>query len=176
MKILALDISTSSTGWFVSKASYGKIEPAPALSFPDKLCFFRDEIEKLLVCYKPEVVVIEDTYFRFGNVHTLKQLVKFGAVAMEVAARRKIQVETITATQARKFCCGKQEGEFKKKEVFAYFVNKYGLHDWKFSSHNDITDAMALHWGYREKQAAKKKADKKKARREAAGIRPTDQK
>jgi len=167
MKLLALDISTTSTGWFVSKASCGRIEPVSTLPFPEKLCYFRDEVEKLLVRYKPDVAVIEDTYFRFGNVHTLKQLVKFAGVAAEVCARHKVQVETLTATQARKFCCGHQEGEFKKKEVFAYFVNKYGLHDWKFTSHNDITDAMALHWGYREKQAATKKADKKKARREA---------
>ena len=175
MKLLALDISTTCTGWFISKASYGKIEPDASMPFPDKLCYFRDEIEKLLNRYKPDVVVIEDTYFRFGNVHTLKQLVKFGAVAMEVVARRKIQVETITATQARKFCCGNQEGEFKKKEVFAYFVNKYGLHDWKFSSHNDITDAMALHWGYREKQVAKKKTDTKKARAKTPRIRPSQE-
>lgn len=149
----------------MSKASCGVIAPDEKLSFPDKLCFFRDEVEKLLKKYKPTVVVIEDTYFRYGNVHTLKQLVKFGGVATEVCARLGIKTETLTATQARRFCCGQQEGKFKKEEVFKYFVEKYELGDWTFASHNDITDAMALHWGYREKERLEKTGNKKKARR-----------
>src|SRR5574338_484719 len=111
MKLLALDISTKSTGWFISKASCGVITPSEDLSFPEKLVFFRDEVERLLRKYKPEVVVIEDTYF-ISNIHTLKQLVKFGGVAAEVCTRMGIKTATLTATQARRFCCGPQEGKF----------------------------------------------------------------
>jgi Holliday junction resolvasome RuvABC endonuclease subunit len=105
-----------------------------------------------LVKYKPALVVIEDTYLRFGNAQTLKQLTRFSGVAMEICFRSSAEVELITATQARKFCCGTHTGEFKKKEVFRYFVDKYGLSDWKFESDNDKTDAMALVWGYIEKE------------------------
>lgn len=162
MKILALDISTKSTGWFVTKRSCDVIAPDPGLSFPEKLAVFRENVVYLVEKYKPDVVVIEDTYLRF-NPHTLKQLSQFAGVAMEVCGSRGIKVDTITATQARKHCCGKQEGAFKKREVFKYFAEKYGLEDWTFSEHNDITDAMALSWGYREIQGVKKKGDKKKA-------------
>ena len=163
MKILALDISTKSTGWFVSKRSCGLIAPDPKLSFPDKLSFFRKQVLFLIKKYKPTVVVIEDVYLRFGNAQTMKQLARFSGVAMEVCAYASVEVKSITATQARKHCCGKQEGEFKKPEVFAFFTAKYNLTDWVFKKHNDITDAMALSWGYRDMQK-NKIPSKKRAR------------
>jgi Holliday junction resolvasome RuvABC endonuclease subunit len=157
MKILALDVSTRSTGWFITKRSCGKIIPGKNLSFGEKLVFFRQELDKLLRKYKPDVVVIEDVYYRpgFGNIHTLKTLVKFAGVAIELCTSLGIETEIITATTARKHCCGDQEGKFGKREVFDFFVKKYKL-DWNYDEHNDITDAMALSWGYRKIQKAKK--------------------
>ena len=40
--------------------------------------------------------------------------------------------------------------------------DEYKLKDWTFTSHNDITDAMALSWGYREKQKLENKSSRKK--------------
>jgi len=166
MKILALDISTKSTGWFITKRSCGKIVPDKNLSFNEKLVFFRWELDKLLHKYRPDVVLVEDAYYRpgFGNIHTLKSLVKFAGVALELCASRGIYTEVITASSARKHCCGKQRGKFGKKEVFNYFVDKYDLRDWTYEQHNDVTDAMALLWGYREIQRLEKKKSKEKAR------------
>jgi Holliday junction resolvasome RuvABC endonuclease subunit len=161
MKILALDVSTKSTGWFVTKRSCGKIVPDQTLSFGEKLVFFRTELDKLLRKYKPDIVVIEDAYYRpgFGNIHTLKALTKFTGVATELCASYGIEAEIITATKARKYCCGDQKG-LKKPDIFKYFVGKYGLDDWTYNEHNDITDAMALSWGYRGIQKAKNKENK----------------
>jgi len=152
MKILALDISTKSTGWFITKGSCGLIEPDPELPFSEKLSVFRKNVVYLIERYNPDVVVIEDTYLRF-NPRTLKQLSQFAGVAMEVCGSRKIQVDTITATQARKHCCGNQEGNFKKEQVFNYFVEKENFNtvcrrlfnrECNFSKDNDLTDAAAL--------------------------------
>lgn len=160
MKILALDVSTKSTGWFVTRRSCGKIVPDKKLSFGEKLVFFRKELDKLLRKYKPDVVVIEDAYYqpRKGSIHTLKVLSKFAGVALELCCSYDIETEIITATAARKHCCGDHEEKFGKQEVFDFFVEKYDL-DWNFKEHNDLTDAMALAWGYREIQRAKKKAN-----------------
>jgi len=167
MKVLGLDVSTKSTGWFLTKPSCGIIAPDPKLSFDEKLVVFRAELDRILIKYKPDVVVIEDAYYRpgFGNIHTLKALVKFAGVAQELCASKGIQTEIITATAARKHCCGAQEGKFKKQEVFNFFKTKYNLDDWTFNKHNDITDAMALSWGYREIQRVKKTDDPKKTRK-----------
>ncbi len=166
MKILGLDVSTKSTGWFVTKRSCGKIVPDKNLSFGDKLVFFRTEVSKLLCKYKPDIVVIEDAYYRpgFGNIHTLKALTKFAGVALELCASQDIPTEIITATTARKHCCGGHEGKFGKQEVFDFFVKKYSL-DWNYKEHNDVTDAMALSWGYREIQRLEKKNNTKEIRK-----------
>lgn len=163
MKILALDISTKSTGWFVSKRSCGVVLSSKDFTFAERLALFRIEIEQLVLKYKPDVVVIEDSYYRpgFGNIHTLKTLVKFAGVAIEVCGAHKIPVEIITATQARKYCCGSKK--LDKKGVFDYFVGKYELNAWTFAKDNDKTDAMALAWGYREIQKAKTKETKEKS-------------
>ena len=144
MKILALDVSTKSTGWFVTKRSCGKI----------------------VTDNKPDVVVLEDCYYRpgFGNIHTLKALTKFAGVAIELCTAYGIETEILTATTVRKHCCGNHEGKFGKQEVFDFFVEKFDL-DWTYEKHNDITDAMALSWGYREIQRTKEKGNKKKARK-----------
>jgi len=161
MKILALDVSTKSTGWFVTKKSCGKIEPDKKLSFGEKLVFFRTELDKLLHKHKPDVVVIEDAYYRpgFGNIHTLKTLVKFAGVAIELCTSHGIETEVITATAARKHCCGEQKEKFGKPEVFKFFIEKYEFHDWTYNAYNDLTDAMALAWGYREIKRLEEKSD-----------------
>lgn len=158
MKILALDVSTKSTGWFITKRSCGIIKP-PGDNFNDKLVYFRAELVKLLKKYKPDLIVIEDAYYRpgFGSIHTLKALVKFAGVAQELCVSKGIQTEIITATSARKYCCGRSGEKVTKQDVFDFFVEKYDLDDWTFNKHNDITDAMALSWGYREKQKLEKK-------------------
>ena len=152
MKVLALDISTKSTGWFITKRSCGLIEPSSELSFPEKLSFFRQHVLALLKKYKPDIVVLEDTYLRF-NPSTLKKLSQFAGVAMETCNSMNTEVRVITATQARKNCCGEQPKGFKKREVFNYFVQKENFdevcnrlfnRDCSFEEDNDITDAAAL--------------------------------
>jgi len=167
MKILGLDVSTRSTGWFIAKRSCGIISPDPKASFEEKLVVFRIELDYLLSKYNPDLVVIEDAYYRpgFGSIHTLKALVKFAGVAQELCESKGIQTEIITATMARKYCCGRSGEKVTKQDVFDFFVEKYDLDDWTFNKHNDITDAMALSWGYREKQRLEKKGDKKKTRK-----------
>jgi len=159
-KILALDISTKSTGWFVTKRFCGAIK-TPEDSFEDKLVYFREELMKLLGRYRPHLVVIEDVYYqpRKGSIHTLKTLSRFSGVAMEASRSFGCEVEVITATMARKYCCGRSGEKVTKEDVFNFFVEKYDLDDWTFNKHNDITDAMALSWGYREKQRIKTKSN-----------------
>ena len=65
MKILGLDVSTKSTGWFVTRRSCGKIVPDKKLSFGEKLVFFRKELDKLL---KHDLWWDADTCLKYGLV------------------------------------------------------------------------------------------------------------
>lgn len=147
MRLLGLDISTKSTGWFVDKENNGIIATDEKAKLENKLVQFRKELNFILKTHKPKIVVIEDVHYRrgFSNIHTVKLLAKFGGVATELAASKKIKVELLTATSARKTL--QLEGKVTKEDVFNYFNSEYNM-NWDFKKHNDITDAWMLHFAY----------------------------
>lgn len=147
MKILALDVSTKSTGWFLDQENNGLIVIDSKLDFPQKLVLFRKELNKILKGFKPKTVVMEDVHYRrgFSNIHTVKALSKFGGVATELAASKRMKVVLMTATSARK-ALG-LEGKVSKEDVFNHFNSEYDM-GWEFKEHNDITDAWMLHYAW----------------------------
>lgn len=149
MKTLALDISTRSTGWFIDKENCGIIKIDTKLEFPKKLVLFRKELAVIIKEHKPKRIVMEDVHYRrgFSNIHTVKALSKFGGVATELAASKRIKTVLMTATAARKSLG--LEGKVTKEDVFNYFNDEYGL-NWNFKEHNDITDAWMLHFAHEE--------------------------
>lgn len=150
MKILALDISTKSTGWFIDKDNCGIIKIDSKLELPKKLVVFRKELNKILKQFKPKTVVIEDVHYHrgFSNIHTVKMLSKFGGVATELAASKRMEIVLMTASMARK-ALG-LERKVTKQDVFEHFNSKYNM-GWTFKVHNDITDAWVLQFAYIKK-------------------------
>ena len=145
--ILALDLSSSSTGfavlrkgrWNKSGASYGLIKISPKLSLAERLVKLRDELTKLIKTVKPTFIVIEDV-FKGRNIKTMKLLARFNGVAIELS-RRLIKKDpmVVLAAEVRSYLeCGR-----KKEEAFEYVCNRYNL-DWKFSKMNDVADAVCL--------------------------------
>lgn len=145
--ILALDVSSRSTGWCVfragrwnkSKASYGFIKIPSSLSFPQRLVRFRNELHEVIKAVKPTNIVIEDV-FKGRNVTTMKLLARFNGVAVELSRRAlRKDPEVVMATEVRAFLgCGRT-----KEEAFRYVCKRYKL-DWSFNKMNDITDALCL--------------------------------
>jgi crossover junction endodeoxyribonuclease RuvC len=145
--ILALDVSSSSTGfavlrqgrWNKSSVSYGLVKIPSGIPLGQRLVSFRDEIQKLLRSVKPDAIVIEDV-FSGRNVSTMKLLARFNGVAVEVS-RRYLKQEPLIAltTQVRAFLeCGRT-----KEDAFKYICSRYNL-DWSYNKMNDVTDALCL--------------------------------
>lgn len=145
--ILALDVSSSSTGfavlrdgrWNKSATSYGTIKISSKLTLPKRLVEFRDEVQSLIKRVKPTVIVIEDV-FSGRNVSTMKLLARFNGVAVEVS-RRAIKRDPIIALTAKvraNLECGRG-----KDDAFEYICSRYNL-DWNFNKMNDVTDALCL--------------------------------
>jgi Holliday junction resolvasome RuvABC endonuclease subunit len=145
--LLALDVSSSSTGyavfkngrWSKAKNSFGLIKTSSSMSLGERLCKFRNEVEELIDRVKPTHIVIEDV-FSGRNVKTMKLLARFNGVAVELSKRKTDTEPLIVLTASvRKFLkCGKS-----KEEAFAYICDRYNL-EWEFKKTNDITDAISL--------------------------------
>lgn len=144
--ILALDVSSSTTGyaviksgrWTKSESSYGIIKTSKKEDFPKRLVDFRNQLHKLIKRVKPTHIIIEDV-FKLRNVETLKLLARFSGVAVELSRRclRKNPTIVMTTKVRSHLECGKS-----KEEAFEYICDRYNL-DWPFSM-NDITDALCL--------------------------------
>ena len=150
MKIIGLDVSSKSTGWFVSRRSCGVIKINDKLNLPEKLVFFRQQLETILSKYKLQTLVLEDVHYRrgFSNIHTVKMLSKFGGVATELAASKGLDVILLTPSAARKTL--ELEGKVAKEDVFNHFNAEFDM-GWNFKEHNDITDAWMLQYAWKIK-------------------------
>jgi len=145
--ILALDVSSSSTGyavlrkgrWNKSKASYGLIKTPPSLSLAQRLVSFRNQLHAVIKEVNPTFIIIEDV-FKGRNVSTMKLLARFNGVAVELSRRvlRKDPIVVLAVEVRALLECGR-----KKEEAFAYVCKKYKL-DWTFNKMNDVADALCL--------------------------------
>lgn len=146
IKVLSLDVSASSTGWaFFSNRkrnnmSFGLIKTNPDFDAAERLCFFRQELVKLLHTFSPTHVVIEDVFLGF-NVKTLVLISKFAGVAIECCMAVSGVCPHIISTNTVKsyFKAENKEDVFNViKEIFEWDDNEVS-----FKKHNDITDSIA---------------------------------
>jgi len=148
-KILSFDVSSVCTGWSCLEnghlKEFGLIRISSKYTMPEKLYWFRNNVRGLLKIYKPDHVVVEETYLK--NVRTLKTLMQFISI-VNVETFNMIDKEPVfinTMTVRSHF------GLQTKLEVFEYLVKnyktrlKYLVFD---EGGNDITDSLlqALYW------------------------------
>ena len=145
MRILSLDIAASSTGWAFTfgqgrNIEYGLIKTSPKFSRPERLAFFRNELIKILLEFRPTHVVMEDVYAGL-NAKTLVTLAKFGGVVEECCKSvADIEPYIIHTNTVKAYFKAKN-----KEEVFNMIVD---IFDWgkdkvNFKKHNDLADAIA---------------------------------
>lgn len=162
MRILALDISSVSTGFAVLdnnklvKKGYGLIEMKQKLH-GERLAYFEDKVCDLFEKYEPTHFFIEDVYSG-PNRKTFKILCFYHGVAHKVSFKYlKKGPQALSPSEVRKII-GKrhdiklfptrQEKKLKKissKEMTFDFIKKqYRLRSFTFEKSNDVTDAIAL--------------------------------
>lgn len=143
-RILSLDISGSSTGWsfLSSKAKvykFGTIKTKNTMALAERLTLFRNELKDLIFKYKPEVILIEDTFVG-RNPAVNKLLSKFGGVAEQLVYEcLEVSPVIISNKTVKAFFCVK-----KKEQLFEVISS---LLDWSddcsFKEYNDMSDAIA---------------------------------
>ena len=146
MRVLSLDISASSTGWAFTfgqargQFHYGLIKTSPKFTLAERLAYFRIELIKLLIEFRPSHVVMEDVFAGL-NPKTLVMLAKFAGVAMEV-------IRSVAGVDPYIIHNNTVKSYFKaqnKQEVFSMIAD---ILEWEpekvsFKKHNDIADAIA---------------------------------
>lgn len=146
MKILALDVSSISTGVCVFnngkliKSSCELIKPPPRKTYGERLNTFEKALRGIIAKHSPDYVVLEDI-FRSRNIKTFKVLAMWRGVAINtVYDTLGLDCIGLMASEARALIEVKND----KLVVFNHIVKKYKLKDYDFDTHNDLTDAIAL--------------------------------
>lgn len=160
MRILAMDNALNHSGWvvledsgkgieFVIAKQYGVIMPKQTMSLGFKLHYNRSEMISLFKKYKPDVIVLEETYSG-NNLKTAARLnCAKGAFLLTAYELLGEDPACVTAATARK-CLGFKNN---KSEAFEFFQNKYELfrpegNTKKVRYADDITDAFVVGFWY----------------------------
>jgi Holliday junction resolvasome RuvABC endonuclease subunit len=146
MRVLSFDISASSTGWAFGfgqvrgKFEYGLIKTTPKFTRAQRLAYFRNEVIRLMMEFRPTHIVMEDVYAGL-NPKTLILLAKFAGVVEEVSVSiAGVEPYIIHTNTVKAYFKAKN-----KKQIFNFIAD---LLDWEsdkvsYKKHNDISDAIA---------------------------------
>ena len=144
--ILALDISSVSSGWSLMldgqlrMDAYGIIAPPKKESLGHKLLWFESAVKELINTYHPDQIIVEDI-FCFNKV-AFKCLAEYRGVAFKAVYELTGQdPHSMMAVEARKLVgvgC-------KKEQAWAGAMELFGLgKGWDYERDNDVVDSFVL--------------------------------
>ncbi len=147
MRILGIDPGIGRTGWGVIEVqnsnlkvqSFGCIETASTNAIGERLTQLFDEIERLIVEYKPDAVGIEELFFN-TNSKTAFVVGQARGVIMLAVARKKIPLAIYTPLQVKMAVTG--YGRAEKKQVGQMIKILLKLET--IPKLDDTTDALAI--------------------------------
>ncbi|AXF52466.1 MAG: crossover junction endodeoxyribonuclease [Caudoviricetes sp.] len=159
MKVLALDLSTHSSGWAGYNGSelsnYGLIK-ANSKDLIDRIHKIINQLYTLLSNSKPDIIVIEEVrppQENGQNVKTFKALSYLQAALVFLVHEhfKEIKIEFMYPSEWRKIC-GIQTGrgiqrKSLKEKVIKFVNDTFDMN----TDSDDIADAVGLGWGYLNK-------------------------
>lgn len=139
MRILALDLSLTETGW-VAKPQTGVLRPPRSHgSGTRRLAWFRDQVIEACRFYRPDLAVIEG--YAYGMARGASQshsLGELGGVVRLVLHDLHIPVAVVAPATLKKYATGR--GNARKEEVLVAAVKRLGYQE---ANHN-VADALWL--------------------------------
>ena len=130
MVIMAIDPSTTSTGWCIYEnkpIEYGRICPNKTLEYIDRVIYILKELNALKSKYKPEIIIIEQ--LAVTRNAKVAQMLAGLQVAIEVMFRQEeYLIVEARPTKWRAYCGikGKKREELKQNAV-NYIMSKYKI-------------------------------------------------
>ncbi len=146
MIIIGLDPGTATTGYGVIEKGktldvldYGCIITSPDLNPGERLKIISDELNKIILKYKPGFLAVESLYF-FKNMKTALPVSQVKGVILLAAAKKKIPVVEFTPLQVKMTVAG--YGRADKKQVQKMIQISLNLKE--FPKQDDAADALGV--------------------------------
>lgn len=112
-------------------------------SFDEKLFKILTEIEKAVIEFQPDVLVLEEA-FTGANIQSALRLAEVRGAIIYLAQKNKIKVEHIAARKVKKAITGK--GNASKESVASFLKFEFSLGDQEIPV--DASDALGIAYSY----------------------------
>jgi Holliday junction resolvasome RuvABC endonuclease subunit len=146
MKTLALDPSTSETGYCISEDGYilklGTIKPASSLDLIEKLIYIKEEMVRIVLDEHIDDLILEDIYLKFFTSYSALAKLQGALITKWWEIRFSKPVLYGKANEMRRIVGIK--GNAKKAEIMRELNKNLGTH---FTNDN-IADAVVLTLAY----------------------------
>lgn len=147
MLILGIDPGTSRIGWSIidvdgqvfKAVAYGCIESAPKIPLEEKLVTIYQEVQKLIIKYKPDLASLEQIFFA-SNAKTAIAVGHARGVIVLVSALAQIPVLSYTPLEVKLAICG--SGRADKYQVQQMVKRIFRLTS--IPKPDDTADALAI--------------------------------
>ncbi len=158
MIVLSIDLGLKCSGYIIGKVDNLKIDllkeneikPRVTNSLPQKLKLIYVELEKEIIIYRPEAIIVETLYSHHKHPTTLGLLSHVRGIIFLLAEQHKINVYEYSPTRARKSFLGR--GNVNSDQVKKMAENVVGK---KFKSVH-TADAYSLISAFSHTQKVKK--------------------
>lgn len=113
--VLSIDIGLRVCGYVLCEVKNleiklvkeGQIKPNPKASFPKKLNYIFEELEKEVISYSPKAIIVEKLYSHYRHPTTLGVLAQVRGVIALLAYQRGVSFFEYSPTRARKSFLGR---------------------------------------------------------------------
>lgn len=147
MKILGIDPGTSRVGFgliekqnsHIVMLDYGCLETEPNLPQEEKLLTIFRDFTRLLIEYKPDLVVLEKIFF-FKNAKTVIGVSQARGVILLAAKQANVPISEYTPLQVKMSIC--DHGRADKKQIQKMIVQWLKLSE--IPKPDDAADALAV--------------------------------
>ncbi|MCD6149284.1 crossover junction endodeoxyribonuclease RuvC [bacterium] len=122
MRVIGIDPGTATTGWAVigekagkvTPLAYGHISTSPKKTTAQRLKETADDIEEIILKYKPQEAAVEDIFF-FKNVKTAVKVSQSRGAMLLTLEKLKVSIFEYTPLQIKQALTG--YGRAEKKQI-----------------------------------------------------------
>lgn len=152
IKIMALDTSTTKTGWSIfidgkyNDCGLIDLSDMKKTTAEDRIPIMIKEIENIIIDYSPDIIVVENTVVS-RNVSAQRFLTMLLGMIWYICINRNIEFQTVRPTEWRSWVSSEKKGN-KREELKVWSMNKVNELFGFVVESDDVSDSILIGYGY----------------------------
>ena len=152
IKVIALDTSTTKTGWSIfidgkyNDCGLIDLSDMKKTTAEDRIPIMIKEIENIIIDYSPDIIIVENTVVS-RNVSSQRFLTMLLGMVWYICMNKNIEFQTVRPTEWRSWVSSEKKGN-KREELKAWSMNKVNELFGFVVESDDVSDSILIGYGY----------------------------